>query len=89
MLLIIIIIIIIVIMIIIIIIIVIMNSIGSVANPKWQNTIVCNDIKITPPYTTLKPTERPLYQYITAQQIQLISFYGPVVGLWLTKKAIT
>lgn len=43
-------------------------------NPKWQNIVA--------PHTALKPTLSPVFQCITAYLVQLVSFCGPVVGLW-------
>ena len=39
---------------------------SSVADPKWQNIIDFNNLKINPPRTALKPTLWHLFQYITA-----------------------
>ena len=44
-----------------------------------QNIIDFSDLKIRPTHTALKPTFWPLFQYITAYQIQLVSFGRPVV----------
>ena len=47
--------------------------------PKWENIIDFNNLKIETPHTALKPTLWPLFQYITAHQILLVGFCGPVV----------
>ena len=52
---------------------------SSVANPKWQNIVDFSNLKIETLYGALKPTSWPLFQCITAHQIQLVSFHGPVV----------
>ena len=64
---------------IIIVIIMIINSIGSVVNHKWKNTVDVSNLKIETPHTALKSTLWPLFEYITAYLIQLVSFCGPVV----------
>ena len=50
----------------------------SVADPKWKNIIGFSNVKINPLITALKLTLWLLLQYITARQILLFSFYGPV-----------
>ena len=51
----------------------------SVVNPKWQNMVDFSNLKKEPSYAALKLTLRPLFQYITAQLIQLVSCCGPVM----------
>ena len=51
---------------------------SSVANPKWQNIVDFNSLKMEP-YTALKPTLWPLFQCITVHLIPLVSCCGPVV----------
>mgnify|MGYP001792645084 CR=1 FL=1 len=60
----------------------------SVANPKWQNVRDFSNLKNITPYAVLKPTLCPLFQRITAHLMLVVSFCGPVVGLWCTQTAI-
>ena len=55
-----------------------MKEYGGLVNPKWQNNVDFTDVKIKLLYIVLKPTLWPLFQYITAHQILLVSFCGPM-----------
>mgnify|MGYP001793388321 CR=1 FL=1 len=52
---------------------------GSVANPKWQDMVDLNNLKIESPYATLKHTLGPLFSALLLTKYISTNFCRPVV----------